>query len=453
MTISLMTIRKCVTLASVLFISPATYATNLLDIVHTAEVKNSRFAALRVERAIANQAPDIARASLLPQIVLTASTSTANLQQDPIKFAPGVPAVGGDTAYDSTEWGGRVVQPLFNWGAFQQYQVAQIQRSYEQALADAKAQDLYFNIADAYFNVLRAQDSLSIAKSRLASLAKRLEEAQAKYASGFVSQVDILEQESQRDAAASQVLTAEDQLNSQRETLSALVGEPTTELATLRTDIPVLLPTPNSVDAWGKLAIEQNPNLLASLLGIEQSKASKSALKAEYLPQINFFASYSDRNLKGSDSAAVALNSGTTDVVGVEARWEIFSGGATHARVKRAGLQTNLALQNHESDAKIIENQARALFQTAKTDAYRIKAKQRSLSSSELAYRAIEAGYSAGTHSIVDVMSSETKVNTARVELATARYDYVMNCFRLYQIIGLLNESAITRINGWLVAN
>lgn len=436
-----------------LLLSPSAAATNLLDVVHTAEVKNARFAALRTTRMLADQSPDIARAALLPQIVLTASSSTVNLQQDPITFAPGVPPAGGDTAYDSTDWGGRVVQPLFNWGAFKQYQAAQLQRSQEQARADANAQDLYFNIASAYFDTLRAQDALSIARSRLASLAKRLEEAQAKYAAGFVSQVDILEQESQRDAAANQVLSAEDQLNTQRENLNALVGEPIAEVATLRDDIPVLLPTPNSVDAWGRLAVEQNPDLLASLIAIEQSKVNQSALKTGYLPQVNFFASYNERRLEGGDNPSVALNSGTTDVVGIEARWEIFSGGATHARVKQAGLQTTLAKQNHESDAKLIENQARALFMTSKTDAYRIKAKQRSLRSAEVAYRAIEAGYSVGTHSVVDLMSSETKVNNARVELSNARYDYVMNCFRLYKIIGLLNESAIVRINGWLSAS
>jgi len=281
-------------------------------------------------------------------------------------------------------------------------------------------------------------------------LNKQLEVAQEKLAVGFVSQVDVLEQESQRDAAASQALSAEDLLNSRLENLAAIVGERITRLASLRESIPVLAPTPNNVDAWGKLAVKQNPDVLASQFDIEQSQANKSAIQSGYLPQVNLFASYSERTLKGSNSATVALNSGTTDIIGVEARWEIFSGGATHARVKQASLQTELARQNHESDSKQIENQSRAIFMSVKTDASRIIAQQRSVASTTLAFNAIEAGYAAGPHSIVDLMSAETKRNNARVELANARYDYIMNCLRLYKIIGMLNESAISRINGWL---
>jgi len=435
---------------ALLLISTPSHATNLLDVVHMAEVKDPNFAALRAIRGIADQTPEIARAALLPHVLLSASASSVQLQQDPIRFAANFPAVGGDTQYDSTEWGGRVTQPLFDWAAFQQYQSAKLQRSREQASADSKAQQLYFNTASAYFDVLRAQDSLSIAKSRLATLNKQLEVAQEKLAVGFVSQVDVLEQESQRDAAASQALSAEDLLNSRLENLAAIVGERITRLASLRESIPVLAPTPNNVDAWGKLAVKQNPDVLASQFDIEQSQANKSAIQSGYLPQVNLFASYSERTLKGSNSATVALNSGTTDIIGVEARWEIFSGGATHARVKQASLQTELARQNHESDSKQIENQSRAIFMSVKTDASRIIAQQRSVASTTLAFNAIEAGYAAGTHSIVDLMSAETKSNNARVELANARYDYIMNCLRLYKIIGMLNESAISRINGWL---
>lgn len=436
---------------ALLLLSSPSHATNLLDVMHLAEVKDPNFAALKAIRGIADQTPEIARAALLPHVVLSASASSVSLQQDPIRFANNFPTVGGDTEYDSTEWGGRVTQPLFDWAAFQQYQSAKLQRSREQASADSKAQQLYFNAASAYFDVLRAQDSLNIAKSRLATLNKQLEVAQEKLAVGFVSRVDVLEQESQRDAAASQVLSAEDLLNSRTESLAAIVGERLSRLAGLRDSIPVLAPTPNNVDAWGKLAIKMNPDVLASQFDIEQSQANTSAIQSGYLPQINLFASYSDRNLKGSDSATVALNSGKTDVIGVEARWELFAGGATHARVKQASLQTELARQNHESNSKQIENQSRAIFMTVKTDASRIKAQQRSVASAELAFTAIEAGYASGTHSIVDLMTSETKLNGTRVELANARYDYILNCLRLYKIIGMLNESALSRINGWLM--
>lgn len=437
-------------LTAALCFTPPALAMDLLETMHLADQQDPSFAAVRATRGIAEQTPDIARAALLPQVVVTLGVSSNKLEQDQILLAQNFPTVGGNTTYNATEWNARFTQPLFNWSAFHQFEAAKSQRSRDQAKADQQSQDLMLRVAEAYFNVLRAEDNLTLAKERENTLNKKLEDTQARYDVGFVPQVDVLESVAQRDTATSQRLDAEDKLNSARSTLSASTGAQVGTLAHLRDNIPIAIPEPNDANAWGKLAVNNNPGLIASRYDIDASDANRVALRSGYMPTVNFYASYNDRNNTGTSSPAVTLNSGKTEVLGLEARWELYSGGRTRASERQAEYQTELARQNFRSSEQTIENQSRSLFMTVNTDASRLQANRRNLASNEMAYQVIESGYDVGTHNIVDLLTSESKLYTARLDLANVRYDYVIDSLRLHASAGMLNDEVITRINNWL---
>lgn len=424
---------------------------DLLETLHLAQQKDPRFAAIQAARGVADITPDIARAALLPQVVASLEVSHNELTQDPISLGNNLPAIGGDSAYDNTAWGLRVTQPLFDWSAFHQLEAARSQRSRDQAKADEQSQNLTLKIAESYFNVLRADAALELAKSREATLAKKLEEAQAKFAEGVIPQLDVMESEAQRDTAFSQRLSAEDALNSSREELGAAIGQPVETLAPLRDRIVVAAPIPDNAAAWGKLAREHNPGLMASRHDLVASESGRTALRSGYLPQVNLFASHSDSKVSGSDSLSTSLNSGEKDVVGVEARWELFGGGRTSATLKQAELQNEILRQNLQSAEQTLENQARAQFNTVRTDAARLQANRRNVASAEKSYQAIEAGYDAGTHSITDLMTAETKLHSARNDLSNVRYEYIIDSLRLHAAAGMLDEQAMLRYNDWLM--
>ncbi len=438
-------------LATLLMLATTTQAMDLLETLQRAQLKDPRFAAIKAARDAADITPDIARAALLPQVVASLEVSRNELTQDPIRLGNNLPAIGGDSAYDNTAWGLRVTQPLFDWSAFHQFEAARSQRSRDQAKADEQTQNLTLRIAESYFTVLRASAALELAKSREATLTKKLEEAQAKFAEGVIPQLDVMESETQRDTAYSQRLSAEDALNSSRETLGAAIGQPVDNLAPLRERIVVAPPVPDNAAAWGKLARERNPGLVASRHDLVASESGRTALRSGYLPQVNLFAAHSDSKVSGSDGLSTSLNSGEKDVIGVEARWELFGGGRTAATLKQAELQNEVLRQNLQSAEQSLENQARAQFNTVRTDAARLQANRRNVASAEKSYQAIEAGYEAGTHTITDLMAAETKLHSARNELSNVRYEYIIDSLRLHAAAGLLDQQALLRYNDWLM--
>ena len=79
-----------------------------------------------------------------------------------------------------------------------------------------------------------------------------------------------------------------------------------------------------------------------------------------------------------------------------------------------------------------------------------MKALSQALVSNQSALEATELGYRVGTRTSVDVLDAERELFRAKRNLATARYDYVLNVLRLEQASGQLAEDDLSRVNGWL---
>ena len=421
---------------------------DLLATLHLADRNDPNLAAVRSSKAATQVNTEIARAVLLPTVVAGASLSRVDLQVPGIASTGGFPAT--DTRYTSRAMQAKLTQPLFHLDAFYLYQAAQHQYSQAEAQAADQTQNLLLAVSEAYFNVLRAEDVLALAKSQETALAKQREQAQARFEVGLVAQTDVLEAEAQHDAAQARRLTAEVARSSARETLNAALGTRIGELQPLADALPSSPPQPDDADAWVSMARERNPGLVASRLQVQVADEARKAQRAGYLPQIDLFASYSDRDNGNSLFPAVVFQSGTQRIFGVEAQWALFNGGRTAANVRQAELQTETARQQALAREHQVLNQTRTGFLTVKADSARLQAARRARDSAELARQAAQAGYEVGLRSIVDVLLADSNLYAAKRGFADARYDYVINTLRLHAAAGLLNEDLLGRINGWL---
>ena len=60
---------------------------------------------------------------------------------------------------------------------------------------------------------------------------------------------------------------------------------------------------------------------------------------------------------------------------------------------------------------------------------------------------AMEAGYSVGTRTIVDVLDATTTLYNAKQQLSSARYQYLINQLNIKQALGTLNEQDLQMLN------
>ena len=415
---------------------------DLLATLRLADQHDPNLAAVRANARAAEQGPTIARASLLPHLVANGSIGETSLKQ-----------TTSSTDYRSTQWSAKLSQPLFDWASWHQYSAAKLQLSQAQSDALDKTQNLFLAVSEAYFDVLRADDNLTLAIAQEAALNRQRDQAEARFKVGLIARADVMEAEAQRDGATAQRLTAEIGLSNAREKLNAAVGRDIGTLARLRETLPLEAPVPDDANAWADLARSRNPGLIAARLQVDAAQSNRQAQRSGYLPQIGLFASHSVRDNTHVSSAnpSVSFNSGDSDVYGIEAQWDLFASGRTRALVQQATDTAEASKQSALAREHQVVTAARTSYLTLKADSARLQARQRAQASAQLSYEATKAGYDVGTRNIVDLLLSETNLYLTKRDYANARYDYVINSLRLQAAAGMLSEANVARVNGWLM--
>ena len=447
------TLSKRLLSLAMLSISTATialpaHALDLLGAIQLASVNDPNLAAVRAQRLAAGQSTIIARSALLPHLGAEASYNKININSQS--------AALGKLDYKQTTWGARLTQPIFHWDAWHQYKAISAQRSQQEAEAESRTQALFLGVANAYFDVLRAQDTLALAQAQEKALSHQRDKAEAQFKVGVIARADVMEADAQRDTATAERLSAEIGLTHAKETLNAALATEVDDLSPLPENIPTPTPVPNDPKAWAELAKQNNPSLTAARFAATAASKAKEAQRAGFLPSIDAYASTGD--IRNTDitppnpNSPINFNAGRQSAVGVEARWELFAGGRTLALVKQAGYQADAARAAAMAQEHQIVTATRTAFMTVKTDSQRLAARQRALRSAELAREAAQAGYSVGSRNIVELLQAETRVFAASRDYANARYDYVMNSLRLKALAGQLDEATVATVNGWLAA-
>src|SRR5690606_26645013 len=131
-------------------------ANSLLDIYQLALQNDAQLKADTAAYEAGLQYKAIGRSGLLPQVVATASYADNN--SDVINKINSTQSGKIDTT--QTGWGVSLQQPLFDMGAWYNYRTGRAQSDLAVAQFGADQQSLIVRAAEAYFNVLRAVDTL-----------------------------------------------------------------------------------------------------------------------------------------------------------------------------------------------------------------------------------------------------------------------------------------------------
>ena len=119
-----------------------------------------------------------------------------------------------------------LTQPIFNWANFQNYANSKLEVSISEAQFAQAQQDLMMRVAQAYFDVLTAQDVLTFAQAQKAAIAQQLEQAKRSFEIGTVTITDTHEAEARYNLAESDEIAAINDLEVKRTALEQIIGHP-----------------------------------------------------------------------------------------------------------------------------------------------------------------------------------------------------------------------------------
>src|SRR6516162_3949610 len=195
--------------------SQAAQAKDLVGVFEDAVHNDPVIRQADANRLAAREARPQAWSALLPQLNGTAGvTGDHNSGTTPRETAnpngPGAIVVPVQQVLDTTtrQWALNLRQNVFSWSNWMTLKAAGREVAQAEANYQAAEQQLILRVAQAYFGVLAAYDTLQANQASLEAIARQLDQAEQRFQVGLIAITDVQEARAARDTAAATVIAA-----------------------------------------------------------------------------------------------------------------------------------------------------------------------------------------------------------------------------------------------------
>ena len=321
-----------------------------------------------------------------------------------------------------------------------------------QADLDAAEQDLILRVAQAYFDVLAAQDALATTRANKSAITEQLASAKRNFEVGTATITDTREAQARFDLATAQEIASENDLRTKRIALDTLVGQ--TGVVPKLLVVPVVLPAvvPANAEEWVTEADQRHPAVRRSRVAMEVAQLETAKARAAEMPTVDAVASVSSSEARGTLPSLNRSTGNTLNAnIGVQMNWPLYTGGATQNRIKETLILEDKARFELEAARRGIGQGTRVAFFGVLSGQAQVKALEAAESSAKLALEATQLGYRVGVRVNLDVLNAQRDLFTTQRDLARARYDVLLGGLRLRQAAGQLSPSDVEAVNRLLV--
>lgn len=447
-------INKLFTSLVLIVSAPLSFGDTLTDIYELALKNDATLKAAEATYRSNIEYEKQALSTIMPQI--SASASYAEQDIDTLGFNQDT-LLNNQTnrKSDMTSYKISIYQNLFDLSAWFSLKEGKEFTLQAKAQLASDQQDLVIRVAEAYFNVLSAQDNLSASKAEERATKRQLEQTQQRFDVGLIAITEVHEARAVFDSTVVRRLTDEGNLGTALETVTVITGQSHSNLWELNKDFPIVDPDPIARNEWVDFALRNNYKLKAALHAMEAARHDAKAKKMKHAPTLAGSYQYSDdeTNTDLTNVPDGVLDSETDGGAWrIELSIPIYAGGLTSSQRRQAHEQYNTALQNQIGAQRNVIRNTRASHINVATDVQRVKARSQAIVSTRSALDATQAGYEVGTRNIVDVLQAQRSLYGSIRDYANSRYDYVINMLKLKKAAGTLSPQDIIEIGKWLVA-
>ncbi|HEY8521832.1 MAG TPA: TolC family outer membrane protein [Gammaproteobacteria bacterium] len=435
---------------------------SLLDIYQRALQNDPAIREAEAAYLAAAEAKPQARSALLPGLSLGAARSHTfvDIAGGAVVGGTGeVRGTGQERETDQNSWSLNVTQTVFDWGQFQQLKQADKILARAQTEFELARQDLLIRVANAYFNVLAAEDTLASQVAAREAIGRQLEQAQRRFEVGLIAITDVQDAQAGYDDAVAAEIEAQRQLATTQEFLREIIGEYVTELAGPVDDLPLLTPDPANVDEWVETALRQNLALISTRITADIAQDAIGIQRAARLPTVSLTAGYNDS--RSDQLSTIFFDDGTGQTLpslvrpegynwSLDIRVPLYTGGFNRSRIRQSVYEHRAALEAVERVQRQTERATRDAFLGVTSSISRVRALRQAVESARTALRANEAGFEVGTRTTVDVLLAQNQLRLAETQYARSRYDYIMNVLLLQEAAGGLTVEDVEQIDSWL---
>ena len=327
-------------------------------------------------------------------------------------------------------------------------------------------QNLILNVTLSYIQILTARDQMRLAEARLETTAGQVERLRANFEEGAGNPADYTDMQGQYSMDEMAVLAAKNSLNEAILNLFVSMGieaSPQADFADISDENLEEEKYLLTAEAVYQDALANLPTFKARQLRIEEANSAIKVARADFFPEISLFGQIgsnfssvsraffetgsevketgdfvslnnqaipvlsNETNFRQEKIAYLdQLNNNRNSVVGVAVSIPIFNRFQAKNQISQRKLdlrQSTIDLQNSKLQFKQAVEDAHFKMENAYA---RYQILKRQLEAYESSYRINEIRFTNGVSNIVQYLTSKNNLDTARLNLSNAKFEYIL---------------------------
>lgn len=343
------------------------------------------------------------------------------------------------TELKSIEKGIKLEQPIFNGGG----SVAALkaaQSTFRSARAQyySKEQSVFLQAIEAYVNCYVTKERLDIAETSVKSNQKQLEAMQEKLNVGESTQTELASARAALSLAETKKLTAYANFQSAKANFTKIFGvEP---LDITLPEIPTSLPL--TFEEFISKSMKANQDIENAKHATSTSKANENIAKSKLLPDVKFTVqsgrTYYDPEIPGSKTNSLGISSGISVNVPI-----IPKGGAPYSDIRQAKLATRSSAIKLDAAVKKVNADCISYWEGFNTAKYSITSSTEGVEAAQIAYDGAVQEELVGTKTILDVLTSEERLNDTKLAKVEATKQYILAAYQMKTLMGQLTAKSL----------
>jgi outer membrane protein len=302
-------------------------------------------------------------------------------------------------------------------------------------------QDVAFEVATDYYNLVTAQERLEAARETLKTAQTTQDAAEVQLANGRSTMPDVLNARAETAQAVFDLESAEGDEMVARVLLSEAIGvEPTPHILI---DAQESAPLPQNltltIEELIDRAIASRPDLAAQAAAIRAAGDEVRSARADYRPRIALSGSVAQTSLwPTSDSGRLGNASVPTWSATIGVQWRIFDGGARKHALREAESKRR---EEQDKMTDLRDRTTREVWSAYigfRTAVQKERAAVALLTSATTSYDASLEAYKYGVRTLVDVVTAQRQLAQARLSSVAARSGLFLGAVDLEFVTGSL---------------
>jgi len=400
------------------------YAATLQDAVNQTLMTHPEILSKKAEQKASDYDIRQAQGGLLPSFDVSAGIGHENTDN------PATRATGeGDVNFTRQESNFIVRQLLFDGGnvtnQIRQAKANYTTRSYQ---VSESQQLLGFQAAQAYLNVLRNRELVTIAQYDVKAHESLFEKVEKRLKAGAGRKSELQLADSRLSLSLSNLDQAIGELHNANDTYIKIVGSaPTNYLSMPRPPQNI----PNSLQEAQRLALAINPTIKATDAQIAATQAAQKIAKSAYYPTftLDISQSYNDNldGVKGYNNERLEM---------VRMNYNVFNGGSDKAAVDAANYRVTAAQNDAAATIRDTNENVALSWNNLQANLNRIPPLQTHVTQSYNVWQAYEKQFQLGQRTLFDLLNAQSEYYDARSALTQAEYDVRIARYRLLASMG-----------------